>query len=73
LENLEEVLSQLSKAGRKVNATKSFFERTELEYLGYWNTQNGVKLLSKKVEAITNLASPTNRKGVCQFIRLVNY
>ena len=73
LNNLEEVLSRLSESGLKVNATKSFFGRTELEYLGYWITQNGVKPLSKKVEAITNLAPPTNRKGVRRFIGLVNY
>ena len=29
--------------------------------------------MSKKVEAITNLAPPTNRKGVRRFIGLVNY
>ena len=64
LQNLEEVLSRLSECGLKVNATKSFFGRTELEYLGYWITQNGVKPLSKKVEAISNLAPPTNCKSV---------
>jgi hypothetical protein len=32
-----------------------------------------VKPLSKKAEAITDLAPPTNRKGVRQFIGLVNY
>jgi hypothetical protein len=73
LDNLKEVLSRLNESGLKVNASKSFFGRTELEYLGYWITQNGVKPLSKKVEAITNLASPTNRKSVCRFIGLVNY
>ena len=73
LDHLEQVLSRLSEAGLKVNAVKSFFGRTELEYLGYWITQDGVKPLSRKVEAITNLAAPTNRKGVRSFIGLVNY
>ena len=73
LKNLEEVLSHLSECGLKVNAVKSFFGRTELEYLGYWITQNGVKPLSKKVEAIVNLAPPTTRKQVRRFIGLVNY
>ena len=35
LADLEKVLSRLSEAGLKVNTTKSFFGRTELEYLGY--------------------------------------
>ena len=73
LENLEEVLSRLSECGLKVNAVKSFFGRTELEYLGYWITQNGVKPLSKKVEAIVNLAPLTTCKQVRRFIGLVNY
>ena len=68
LDDLEEVRSRLSESGLKVNAPKSFFGRTELEYLGYWITQDGVKPLSKKVEAITNLAPPTNCKGVCRLI-----
>jgi hypothetical protein len=34
LQKLEQVLSQLQQAGLKVNATKSFFGREELEYLG---------------------------------------
>ena len=70
LVDLEKVLSRLSEAGLKVNTTKRFFRRTELEYLGYWITQNGVKPLSKKVEAITNLASPKTRKQVRSFIGL---
>ena len=42
LEKLEQVLNQLSEAGLKINATKSFFARTELEYLGYTINQEGV-------------------------------
>ena len=38
LEKLERVLSRLQKAGLKVNANKSFFAQTKLEYLGYWIT-----------------------------------
>ena len=73
LADLDKVLNRLNEAGLKVNTTKSFFARTELEYLGYWITQNGVKPLSKKVEAITNLAPPKTRKQLRSFIGLVNY
>ena len=52
LPDLDQVLTRLNEAGLKVNTTKSFFARTELEYLGNWITQNGVKPLIKKVEAI---------------------
>jgi hypothetical protein len=33
LEKLEKVLTRLSEAGLKINAVKSFFGRTNLEYL----------------------------------------
>ena len=38
LEELEEVFKCLREAGLKVTAKKSFFARSELEYLGYWIT-----------------------------------
>src|SRR5210317_1941473 len=53
--------------------SKSKLVRTELEYLGYWITRNGIKPLNKKVEAINNLAAPKTRKELRQFIGLVNY
>ena len=56
LVNLEMVLSQLSEAGLKVNTTKSFFGRTEFEYLGYWITQNGVKPQARRLKQ-----SPTSQ------------
>jgi hypothetical protein len=67
------VLSRLNECGLKINATKSFFARNELEYLGYWITRDGVMPLNKKVEAINNLAPPTNSTEVRKFIGLVNY
>jgi hypothetical protein len=34
LNKLEQVLTRLQEAGLKINAVKSFFARTNLEYLG---------------------------------------
>jgi hypothetical protein len=73
LEHLDKVLSHLNECGLKINATKSFFARTELEYLGYWITRDGVMPLNKKVEAMNNLAPPTNCTEVRKFIGLINY
>ena len=47
LEKLEGIFSRLRKVGLKVNATKSFFARGELEYLGYWITRNGIQPMKK--------------------------
>ena len=73
LEHLEIALNRLSKAGLKVNTSKCSFCESELEYLGYWITQNGIKPVSKKVEAITMLAPPTNKKGNKKVIGMINY
>ncbi len=73
LRHLDEVLSGLNASGLKINAGKRFFARTQLEYLGYWIIQDGVKLLNKKVKAINNLASPRNCTEVRKFIGFVNY
>ena len=58
LEKLDIVLAKLKRAGLKINATKSFFCQTELEYLGYWVTCNHIKPLPQKVQAILNIDTP---------------
>ena len=68
LEKVDEVLNRLKKAGLKVNCTKSFFARHELQYLGYWVTRTGIQPVPKKVDAIQALAPPTNRKALRSFI-----
>ena len=48
LNKLETVHVKLWTAGLKVNSSKSFFSRKELEYLGYHITRNGVMSIPKK-------------------------
>ena len=73
LDKLEQVLIRLQKAGLKVNAKKSFFGKPELEYLGYWITRKGIQPLPKKVQAITNIKTPTTTKEVRSFVGMINY
>ena len=46
-------LKRLQNVDLKVNAEKSFFGHSELEYLGYWVTRNGIMPLPKKVDFFT--------------------
>jgi len=62
LEKTELVLQRLQKAGLKVSVTKSFFARSQLEYLGYWITRTGIKPVYDKVKAALKIAEPKNRK-----------
>ena len=73
LDKVEQVLQRLQKAGLKVNAKKSKFCRTEVEYLGYLVTREGIKPQPKKVQAIHNMATPRTRKELRSFLGLVNY
>ena len=73
LSKVSQVLHRLKAAGLKVNATKSFFARHELEYLGYWVTREGVQPLPKKINAIRAIAPPTNKKQLRSFIGIINY
>jgi hypothetical protein len=73
LEKLELIFKRLRQAGLKVNADKSFFAKYELEYLGYWITRKGIQPVTKKIEAIQNIAPPQNRRKLRKFIGIVNY
>ena len=67
------VLNKLRRAGLKVNAKKSFFAQQQLEYLGYWVTTKHITPLSKKVQAILDIAQPKTKKQLRSFIGIVNY
>jgi putative transposase len=73
LEKLELIFKQLRQAGLKVNAAKSFFTKYELDYLGYWITQEGIQPVTMKIEAIQNIAPPQNQRNLQKFIDIVNY
>ena len=73
LQKLEQVLQRIAEAGLKVNATKSSFCATELEYLGYWITREAVTPLPEKVQAILDIARPKTKRQLRRFIGIVNY
>jgi putative transposase len=68
LQRLELVFSLLSEVGLKVNANKSHFAVSEIEYLGYWITRNDIQPVPKKVEANQCIAPPTTRKKFDPFV-----
>jgi hypothetical protein len=72
-EKMECVLKILSDKGLRINADKSSFCATEIEYLGYWISRSGIQPIPKKVEAIKNIVRPTTRKELRCFIGMVNY
>ncbi len=73
LEKLGVVLSRLENAGLKVNAAKSSFGKTALEYLGFWVSREGIQPVQSKVQAMLNIAAPKSKTEVRRFIGLVNF
>src|SRR5688572_8883287 len=73
LDQLEQALTRLSEASLKIKASKSSFCQTELEYLGYWITQNGIRPVTKKVEAIQKLKVPICVQQLRWFIGVISY
>ena len=47
LKKLEQVLKSLKDNGLKCNIEKSFFWKTEMEYLGFWMMRNGILPVKK--------------------------
>jgi hypothetical protein len=72
LEKLELIFKRLRQAGLKVNADKSFFAKYEFECLGYWITRKAFQPVTKKIEAILNIAPPQNRRKLSRGIGVVD-
>ena len=57
LAQLEQVLKRLKGPNLKVSAKKSKFFATEIEYLGFWLTREGIRPIEKKIKAILDLTT----------------
>ena len=73
MKKLSMVLARLEKAGFRANVRKCFFGQSELEYLGYWLTRDGIQPQPKKVEVILRLDPPKNKCQLRHFLGMVNY
>ena len=62
IQKLELMLNKLKEKVLKCNIENYFFEKNEMEYLGFWVTRNGFNTINRKIEAITNMVLPTSRK-----------
>jgi hypothetical protein len=72
LKEVQEVLERLSQYGFVVKIKKSLFAVSEIEYLGYWITRDGLQPQPKKVEAIHRLTPPKTKRQRRTFLGMVN-
>jgi hypothetical protein len=74
LEKLQEVLRWLETTGFKANVRKwCFFAKTQLDYLEYFLTRDGIQPQPKKVEAILCLSPPSTKRQLRHFLGMINY
>ena len=73
LRYLEEVFRQLRQAGLKMKHLKCDFFKSEIQYLGYLISADGISPLPDKLDTIKNMPMPKDTKEIKQFRRLTGY
>lgn len=67
------VLNRLHEAGLFANAKKCAFEQSEVEYLGYLLSSDGIKMHPRKLETIADWPTPASVKDVQSFLGFTNF
>lgn len=70
---LREVAARLKTANLSINVQKSKFCVTEVPYLGYILSQDGLRPNPERVEAIVNFERPSSLKALRRFLGMCNY
>ena len=73
LEVLDELFTRLRKHGLKINLPKSFFGATEVSYLGFKLTPDGIKPGADKLKAVAAAKPPNDITEVRAFLGLCNF
>ena len=77
LEHIKQVLELLGQEGLKISVSKCQFFRKSLKYMGHvievHDKRPSIKPQKSKIEAITKLEKPTNRKQLRTFIGMIAY
>lgn len=77
LEQLEkttdQVLQRIYQKGLRLNKEKCQFNKKRIRFLGCYISKDGVEADDVKIEAITKLRIPENRKQLSRLLGMVNY
>jgi len=71
LQPVRVILQRFQRAGLRVNIDKSCFGISEVEYLGYLITKEGIALDPKMVQGIVDMARPTTSTEIIRLARLL--
>ena len=71
--NLHLTLQRLQDCGFTINAEKSIFKKTSLDFFGLNFSKDGVKLTQSKIDALLNAADPRDSKELKSLNGLISY
>jgi hypothetical protein len=72
-EHLQAVLKRFQEHGMKINGEKSVFGVTEIEFLGFSITKDGMKPLSDRVKAVLEYKKPKTINELRKFLGIINF
>lgn len=70
---LRKLFERLRRFDLRLNGKKCQFGCSEMEFLGHYITQGGVRHLDTRMEAVKNMAVPETKSQLRSFTGLVNY
>src|SRR5436190_13801076 len=73
MELVKEVLSRLRKYNLCAAIKKSYFHVSEVEFLGYMISPEGISMSERKVESIRDWKRPKTVKNIQEFLGFVNF
>jgi hypothetical protein len=73
IQHVHLILTALRDANLRIKVEKTEFHKKEVKFLGYIVSREGLKMDSKKIEAITSWPKPTTVKEVQSFLGFTNF
>ena len=73
LSHVRQLLQRLQKFGLKVNPKKCHFGQKEVTFLGHMISQQGIRPMTDKIQALTELKQPTTLKELRGLLGALNY
>ena len=73
VKHVKQILTAMKDANLRIKPEKTEFHKHEVNFLGYIVGRDGLKMDSKKIEAITSWPKPNNVKEVQSFLGFANF
>ena len=72
-QNLHELQKRCTERNTRLNDEKSVIKQTQIKFMGYLITNEGVQADKSKVDAILNMPAPTDVQGVKRLCGMIQY